>query len=80
MLKSCSLLRLRQNDVIGQTVGLPTVCEVHELACGGKQGNSVCIYMSSDTIPARGEESGGSSFLHMVPDGLDIHEPSGKHV
>ena len=32
--------------------------------CGWKQGNSVPMYMHSDALPARGEESGGSSFLH----------------
>ena len=53
--------------------------------CGQKQV-SLCAstYMRTDVIPARGEESCGSRFLHMVPfaeyiPDLNIHKPSGKY-
>ena len=72
--KSWSLLRFRDNGVKRLTVGLPTVCGVRELAAvWTKQSNSVSKHMHSDVIPARGEESGGSSFLYVVPVAKDVH-------
>ena len=43
------------------------------LKCGQKQGDSVPMYMCSNVIPARGEESSGSHFHHMVPVTKDVH-------
>ena len=50
------------------------MCGVRELAAvWTKQSNSVSKHMHSDVIPARGEESGGSSFLYVVPVAKDVH-------
>jgi len=40
--------------------------------CGRKQGDSVRIYMRSDAMPARGEESSGSSFIQVVAFAEDV--------
>ena len=48
--------------------------EVQELAeVWTKTGDSVPMYMCSNVIPTRGEESGGSHFHHMVPVTKDVH-------
>ena len=38
-----------------------------------KQSNSVSMHMRINVILAQGEESGGSSFLHVVPVAEDVH-------
>ena len=74
--KLYSLSRTQQNGV--KRVGSTLANGVQSTGIGRSVDKNkvilcLCIRMRRNVIPARGEESGGSRFHHMVPVTKDVH-------